>query len=195
MNFQPVVHAIPTDSPSLIYENPAMTVHTVPLRHRVPTSGFLFREKTLPRNVHKHLIEKYKLTVSEIKQLKNGEDITAAGGNVLKNADMTYLSRQPRAYAYCSDTQFSEDVIEQVRGVDLLYHEATFLSDKTDFAKQTMHATAADAATVAKQAGVKKLLIGHFSARYPNHEAFLHEAQPVFPNTEIAEERKTFAVE
>ncbi|MDR0729891.1 MAG: ribonuclease Z [Prevotellaceae bacterium] len=194
MMYQPVVHHIPTDSPALIYEDKAMTVHTVPLRHRVPTSGFLFREKTPPRNVHKYLIAQYRLSVNEIVQLKNGADITRPDGESLKNETMTYLPYTPCAYAYCSDTQFSEDVIEQVRGVDLLYHEATFQSDRAELARQTMHATAADAATVAKQAAVKKLLIGHFSSRYPSSDGFLHEAQAIFPNTEIGQELETYRI-
>ncbi|MDR1680665.1 MAG: ribonuclease Z [Prevotellaceae bacterium] len=192
MTYQPAVRCIPTDSRALIYENKAMTVETVPLRHRIPASGFLFREKMPLRNVHRHLVAHYKLPISAIIQLKNGEDITLPDGERLDSETMTYLPYMPCAYAYCSDTLFSEAVIEAVRGVDLLYHEATFQSDRAELAKQTMHSTAADAATVAREAGVKKLLIGHFSSRYPSSEGFLHEAQAIFPDTEIGEELMTY---
>jgi ribonuclease Z len=188
MAFQPVVHPVDTETPALIYNNQGMTVHSIPLKHRVPATGFLFREKPPWRNVRKQLVETLHLSVSDIRHLKNGNDITLPDGQVLSCEEATYLSYEPRSYAYCSDTMFSETVIEQVRGVDLLYHEATFLSDKSDVAQRTMHSTAADAATVARRAEVKRLLIGHFSSRYGNKESFLQEALPVFPHTQIAEE-------
>lgn len=188
MAFQPVVHPVDTETPALIYNNQGMTVHSIPLKHRVPATGFLFREKPPWRNVRKQLVETLRLSVSDIRHLKNGNDITLPDGQVLSCEEATYLSYEPRSYAYCSDTMFSETVIEQVRGVDLLYHEATFLSDKSDVAQRTMHSTAADAATVARRAEVKRLLIGHFSSRYGNKESFLQEALPVFPHTQIAEE-------
>ncbi|MDR3132405.1 MAG: ribonuclease Z [Prevotellaceae bacterium] len=190
MSFQAVVHPVDTDAPALIYANPEMTVHSIPLKHRVPTTGFLFREQLPERNVHKHLITAHHLPVSDILQLKNGNDITLPDGQVLTCETATYLPYIPRSYAYCSDTMFSETVVEQVRDVDLLYHEATYLSDKIDLAQRTMHSTAADAATVAKQANVKRLLIGHFSSRYGKKERFLQEALPIFPKTQIAEELK-----
>jgi ribonuclease Z len=188
MTFQAVVHPVDTETPALIYKNPVMTVHSIPLKHRVPTTGFLFREKMSRRNVRKPLIATHNLQVNDIVQLKNGNDITLPDGQILTCEEATYLSYAPRSYAYCSDTMFSETVIEQVRDVDLLYHEATFLSDKADLARHTMHSTATDAATVARQANVKRLLIGHFSSRYGNKDYFLQEALPIFPNTQIAEE-------
>ncbi|MDR2801652.1 MAG: ribonuclease Z [Prevotellaceae bacterium] len=188
MAFQPVVYPVDTGAPALIYKNPVMTVHSIPLKHRVPTTGFLFREKTPQRNVRKNVIAAHHLQVNDILQLKNGNDVTLPDGQVLACETATYLSYAPRSYAYCSDTMFSETVIEQVRNVDLLYHEATFLSDKSDVAQRTMHSTAVDAATVARRADVKRLLIGHFSSRYGNKEHFLEEALPIFPHTQIAEE-------
>ncbi|MDR0694408.1 MAG: ribonuclease Z [Prevotellaceae bacterium] len=188
MAFQPVVHPVDTGTPALIYTNLGMTVYSIPLKHRVPATGFLFREKPPWRNVCKQLVATHQLTVSDIRHLKNGNDVTLPDGQVLLCDKATYLSYMPRSYAYCSDTMFSETVIEQVRGVDLLYHETTFLSDKSEVAQRTMHSTAADAATVACRAGVKRLLIGHFSSRYGNKESFLQEALPVFPHTQIAEE-------
>lgn len=193
MTFRTVVHPVDTETPALIFENQSMTVHSIPLKHRVPTTGFLFREKT-PHNMRKRLTATYNLPASDILQLKNGNDITLPDGKILTCQAATYLPYIPRSYAYCSDTMFSETVVEQVRNVDLLYHEATFQSNKADIARRTMHATAADAATVAQQAHVKRLLIGHFSSRYGNKESFLQEALPIFPNTQIAEELKRIRI-
>jgi len=194
MTFPLAVHAINTEAPEQIYENDDITVHTIPLKHRIPTSGFLFREKMPLRNLHSRLIAKYNLPPQAMVKLKNGENITLPNGDILENETVTYLPYYPRSYAYCSDTLFSEQVIEQVKNVDLLYHEATFLTDKMEVAHQTMHSTAAEAATVAREANVKHLLIGHFSSRYKCDELFLQEAQPVFPHTAIAKELATFEI-
>ncbi|MDR3351012.1 MAG: ribonuclease Z [Prevotellaceae bacterium] len=188
MMFPITVHPVGVDAPALIYKNPVMTVHSIPLKHRVPAIGFLFREKQSQRNVYKSFISAHNLQVSDIVQLKNGHDITLSGGQTLTSETATCLPYAPRSYAYCSDTLFSETVIAQVRNVDLLYHEATYLSDKTVLAQRTMHSTAVDAATVARQANVKRLLIGHFSSRYESRDCFLQEALPIFPKTQIAEE-------
>ena len=190
--FVPIAHAIDTTHAGLIYENKSMTVHSIPLKHRVPAVGFLFLERTPQFNVHKEMIEKYGLSFPEIIQLKRGEDVFRDNGSTITVAETTYLPYRPRSYAFCSDTAFSEEVIEAVRGVDLLYHEATFLNDCRALADETMHSTAADAAAVAKSADVKKLLIGHFSSRYTDENGFLQEAQAVFPNTEIAEELREY---
>jgi len=194
MQYTPIVHAVGTVGPELIYENKAMTVHSIPLKHRIPAVGFLFRERTPQLNVHKEMIEKYGLSFPEIIQLKRGEDVVRDNAPVISAAETTYLPYRPRSYAFCSDTAFSEEVIAAVRDVDLLYHEATFQNDRRDLAVETQHSTAADAAAVAKAAGAKKLLIGHFSSRYTNEDGFLQEARAIFPNTEIAEERKAFGI-
>ena len=194
MQFTPVVHTIDPLRPALIYENKSVIVHSIPLKHRVPAVGFLFRERRPQLNVHKEMIEKHSLSYLEIIQLKRGEDVIRDKEAIITVAETTYLPYQPRSYAFCSDTAFSEEVIEAVRDVDLLYHEATFQNDRRDLASETMHSTAADAATVAKAAGVKQLLIGHLSSRYPNDSGFLQEARAIFPNTEIAEERKTYKI-
>jgi ribonuclease Z len=195
MDFIPVVHAIDTTCVNLIYENKAMTVHSIPLKHRVPAVGFLFRERTPQLNVYKEMLEKHNLHFSEIIQLKEGKDVLRDDGSIITVAETTYLPYSQRSYAFCSDTAFSEEVIEVVRSVDLLYHEATFQNDCRDLAEETMHSTAAAAATVAKTAGVKKLLIGHFSSRYTDENSFLQEAQAIFPNTEIAEELIRYKVQ
>jgi len=192
MAFTPVVHPVDTNLSELIYENRAMTVHSIPLKHRIEATGYLFREKTPQRNIHKHAIVKHGLSVTDIVQLKNGEDVTLPDGEIVTAAETTYLPYSPRSYAFCSDTAFSKKVIECVRGIDLLYHEATYQADREALAHETLHSTAAEAATVAKEAGVKKLLIGHFSSRYASDSGFLAEAQAIFPAVEIAHERTVF---
>ena len=194
MTYKIIFHVIDTNNPQLIFENKAITIHTIPLKHRVPTAGFLFREKIPSRNVHKHIIEKYNISIRDIVRLKNGEDILLNDGELLTAEDATYQPYEPRAYAYCSDTRFSEKVIEQVQGVDLLYHEATYANDREDLARETEHSTAKEASTVASRAGVKKLIIGHFSSRYTNNNTHLREAMEVFPETELAIEGKNTTI-
>ena len=189
-----VFHAVNTDDSTLIFENNAITVHAIPLKHRVPAAGFLFREKIPPRNVHKHLIVKHNLSIHDIVRLKNGEDVLLPDGELLAAETMTYQPYEPRSYAFCSDTQYSEKVAEQIQGVDLLYHEATYANDKIDLALETGHSTAENSAKVALEAGVKKLLIGHFSSRYTDYNTHLQEAQATFPHTEIASEGKKISI-
>ncbi len=190
MTHKIVFHATNTSEPELIFENKALTVHTIPLKHRIPTAGFLFREKTPPRNVHKHLIVKHNLSIHDIVKLKSGDDVILPDGELLTAEAMTYQPYEPCAYAFCSDTMYYEKIIPQIKGVDLLYHEATYANDKAVLAKETGHSTAEEAAKIAAAAGVKQLLLGHFSSRYTDYDIHLKEAQAVFPNTELVAEGK-----
>ena len=178
-----------------VFENEQLTVQTIPLQHRVPCAGYLFREKQRPRNIIKEKLPE-DLPFEAIRQLKNGQDVRDETGNVLFACDdYTHPPLPCRSYAFCSDTRYEPALAELVRGVDLLYHEATFMEDLAREASERYHATARQAAQIAHQAQVKKLLIGHFSARYKTLDGFLNEAQAVFTNTEIAKEGCTFAVE
>ena len=183
------------DSQRLIYQTKGTEVYSFPLNHRVDCYGFRFAEKIPPRNVYKHLIEKYQLSLSEIASLKRGEDLVRDGEEVVKNEELTYLPYQPRSFAYCSDTAPFPGIHEYVRDVDLLYHEATFTKELTDMARTTMHSTASQAAKVALRAGAKKLIIGHFSARYKDSTPLLKEARELFPNTFAAVEGMEFEIE
>lgn len=194
MSYKVIVHPINTRANEIIYEDRSMTVETIPLKHRIPTCGFLFKEKTPQLNIHKDCIEKYSLSLAQIAQIKYGNDFELPTGEIIPNKELTYLPYQPRSYAFCSDTAYSEKVIDIVKGVDLLYHEATFLDNLKDMAKQTMHTTAKQAAEIAKQAEVKRLLIGHFSSRYDNVEGFYDEASTVFSHTNIVEEGQTYCI-
>jgi ribonuclease Z len=190
MTHKIVFHATNTSEPELTFENKALTVYTIPLKHRIPTAGFLFREKTPLRNVHKHFIVKYNLSISEIVKLKAGENIRLPDGELLTADEMTYQPYEPRTYAFCSDTMYCEKIIPQIQGIDLLYHEATYAGDRADLARETGHSTAEEAAKIAAAAEVKQLLLGHFSSRYTNYDLHLLESKAIFPNTELITEGK-----
>ncbi len=178
----------------LLFEDDKVEVYSFPLKHRIATTGFLFREKSLPRNIDKFKLEKFNISFSEINKLKKGLDAEDNLGVKIKNETLTTDPPHPRSYAYCSDTKYFEELAIFIKGVDLLYHESTFLIDKSHRAEQTFHSTAQQAAQMAALAGVKKLLLGHFSARYPYLQDFLAEAKPIFDDVELATEGKIFTI-
>ncbi|MES2134531.1 MAG: ribonuclease Z [Bacteroidota bacterium] len=178
----------------LLWEDDKVEVYSFPLKHRITTTGFLFKEKQLPRNINKYKLEKLDVSFAEIHKLKQGLDAVDNKGNSIKNADLTGEPPEPKSYAFCSDTKFFEELAESIQGVDLLYHESTFLEDKKDRAAITFHSTAAQAAQMAALANVKQLLLGHFSARYVYLEDFLEEAKPLFNNVSLATEGKIISI-
>lgn len=187
-------HEVDTTVHQKIYEDKTMTVHSLPMLHRVPCCGFLFREKEKPRHLLKSKLPDF-LTPPQLVRLKWGEDIYNEQGEVLvSSAEVTTAPKRSRSYAYCADTRYKEDILPYVSGVDLLYHEATFHGEHAQRADFTFHSTAAQAATLAQKAQVKRLLIGHFSARYKDLNPLLVEAQSIFPNTLLATEGKTVNV-
>ncbi len=186
---------VDTTKNSMIFENDTVEVWSLPLRHRVPTSGYLFRQKRPRLNIRKFCIERYGLSIAQIAAAKRGEDIVLDSGETLRNTDLTYLPYQPAAYAYCSDTNYSARLAGMVEGVDLLYHEATYAADARRIAKERGHSTTADAATVAAKASAKRLIIGHFSSRYKDLQPLLEEARAIFPATDIAREGEIFTIE
>lgn len=188
MTYPVVFHAFETKEPTLVYEDRSLTVTTIPLRHRMPTCGFLFAEKPRPNHIIREMIDFYQIPVYELNRIKNGADYVTPDGKTIPNSRLTRPSDPPRSYAYCSDTLPLASVVEQVRGVDLLFHEATFVEEDAARAKETYHTTASQAASIAREAGVGQLLIGHFSARYEDETLLLEQAQAVFPNTLLAKE-------
>lgn len=167
-----------------IYEDKAVEVYTIPLNHRIYCNGYLFREKTKPRHLNIEEIKKYpEIEICDYQNLKNGKDFILSDGYVLKNEMLTHNPVPSLSYAFCSDTRFNPDIVPIIENVDTLYHEATFLHELKEMADYTGHTTALEAATIAKNAKVKKLILGHFSNRYNNLEVFTKEAQTVFPNT------------
>ena len=186
--YKVIFHEFDTRQASVIYEDRSMTVTTIPLRHRIPCCGFLFAEKTRPNHIIRDMIDFYKVPVYELNRIKNGADYITPEGEVIANARLTRPSDPPRRYAYCSDTIFRREIAEQISGVDLLFHEATFAESELARAKETYHTTAAQAGRIAVEAGVRRLVIGHFSARYEDENVLLKEASAIFPDTMLAKE-------
>ena len=171
--------------PAVVYQNRTVELLAFPLNHRVDTFGFIIREKMPARNVHKHAISRHGLTLAEIGALKRGEDVVR-GTEVIRNEEASYIPYEPRSYAYCSDTAPFAELPEWVKGVTLLYHEATFPDAMSAMAEKTFHSTTLQAAETARMAGVKNLLVGHFSSRFPDVGFFLEELRSVFPQAELA---------
>lgn len=194
LNYELKWHFTSDKTQQLIFEDDKLQVFSFPLKHRIFCTGFLFKEKALPRNIDKYKIEKYKVSFADIQNLKNGSDVTNQDGELILNASVTIDPLPPRSYAYCSDTIFTESIVPFINKVNLLYHESTFLEDKKDRAKKTFHSTATDAARIAKLAKVDKLLLGHFSARYGHLEQFITEASTEFKNCELALDGKIFTL-
>lgn len=186
--YKVIFHEFDTRQTSVVYEDRSMMVTTIPLQHRIPCCGFLFAEKARPNHIIRDMVDFYKVPVYELNRIKNGSDYVTPEGEVIANTRLTRPSDPPRKYAYCSDTIFRPEIVEQLSGVDLLFHEATFAESELARAKETYHTTAAQAARIALEAGVRQLVIGHFSARYEDESILLKEASAVFPNTILAKE-------
>ena len=189
-------HTIEPRNGSVIYKEQNLRVCSLEMLHRIPCSGFLFEELITESNIIKEKIAEYQIPYQDIPAIKKGKDWTSPNGRVIPNSELTFPRHEPRKYAFCTDTLYNEDLLPYIDGVDLLYHEATFDTERAERAIETFHTTSADAGKLAKKAMVKKLLIGHFSSRYrePEMESLLQEACNEFANTELALEGKTFQV-
>ncbi len=194
LNLNLIFHPLNFKKTQQIYVDKRVEVFSFPVKHSISTCGFLFRELKKPANIKKDLVEYYNIPIAKIKEIKQGADFVTSEGEIIPNKILTSQPAQPRSYAFCTDTAFHQPVIEVIKNVDLLYHEATFLEAMREFANKTMHSTTIDAANIAKLANVKKLLIGHFSARYSDIKLFEKEAKTVFENTEAVKEGKTYNV-
>jgi ribonuclease Z len=192
LRFPLFFHEFGFDEPELLMESNDLTVHTIPLSHSLPCCGFLFHEKTKPRRMRKEKIEEYNIPLESVPAIKAGGDYLLADGTLVPHVELTRGSQLPRSFAFCSDTSYHEAIIPQIKGVDMLYHEATFLDELKERARQTMHSTAKEAATIASKAQVGKLIIGHYSQRYFDLSPLLDEAQAVFPDTYLAIEGEKF---
>ena len=188
MTYKVLFHEFDTKEPMQIYEDRSLTVTTIPLRHLMPCCGFLFAEKRRPNHIIREMVDFYQVPVYELNRIKNGADYVTPEGKTVSNNLLTRPSAPSRSYAYCSDTIYLPSIVEQIKGVDLLFHEATFANEDAPRAKETFHTTAAQAAEIARRAEVKKLLIGHFSARYEDENVLLQEASAIFPDTQLAKE-------
>lgn len=183
-----------TASNELLHEDKAVKVKSLPMRHRIPTFGFYFEEQAKVRKLIPSALEQYKVPNYARKGISEGEDFKDEDGNIISNHKLSKEPERPATYAYCSDTAYSDELLNVLPAVDLMYHESTFLEVDRARAKKTYHSTAKDAARIANLSGAKKLLLGHFSNRYDSNEKFLQEARPIFPNSHIAEEGKRFKI-
>lgn len=194
LSFEVIIHDVDTTKNEVIYEDHSLTVETIPLQHRVPCCGFLFREKNEKRHIRRDMIDFYNIPYSQIDNIRSGSDWTDSEGNVIANERLTTPPYPERSYAYCSDTKYIPSLHELLKDVTVLYHESTYANDCADRAALYHHSTAAQAAQVAKDAGVGTLLLGHFSQRYKNEKVFLEEAKTIFPNTILTFENMVFQI-
>lgn len=194
LRFNLVFHPTNPDEEELIYDTPALKVRSFPLLHRVACTGFRFDEGQRSASIKRDLIAGMNIPVPYIRLLKKGVDYVDPSGKVYPASQLTNPAPIPRSYAYCSDTMKVSSYFSAIAGAHLLYHEATFLHDMVDRAKETFHTTALEAAEVAEEVDAKQLLLGHYSARYRDLTPLLEEAQSVFPNTLLSEEGKWFLV-
>ena len=194
MEYEMEMIPVDTEKQQVIYEDHSLTVETVPLQHRVPCCGFIFREKPTLPHIRRDMIDYYGIPVSQINNIKNGADWTNEDGDMIPNARLVQPADPPRSYAYCSDTRFVPGLKEKVKGVTVLYHESTYTSDQEDRAKIYYHSTARQAATIAAGAGVGTLLLGHYSARYNDEQVLLEEAKAVFDHSILSQEGMVFDV-
>lgn len=192
--FEIEIHPIIKRDIQLIFEDNVVTVHAFPLKHRIPTFGYLFKEKDRLRNIKKSSLELYHPTIAQIREIKEGHDLITPEGKIIPNLELTENPFRSRSYAFCSDTAIYERIIPWIKNVDLLYHEATFMNKDRSLAKLTGHSTAAQAANIGLRAGAQKLLIGHFSSRYEDVRELLTEALQIMSESYVAEELKTFRI-
>ena len=193
--FKIIFHPLNFKKEQKIYEDSKVTVFSFPLDHRISTCGFRFEEKPALPNLLPEKIKEYQIPIRDRQHIKEGGDFITSDGRTIPHAELTINKHRARTFAFCSDTRYNKSYIESILNVDLLYHEATFANDNHDLAQTTYHSTGEDAAKVALKAEVRKLIIGHFSARYKDHAVILKEAQLVFPNTEAITEGQVFVVE
>lgn len=194
LSYEVVFHPIDASRQTIIYEDRSLTVETIPLCHRLPTCGFLFREKPLLPHILRDMIDFYEIPTSQINLIKNGADWTTKEGEVVPNELLVEPAESPRSYAYCSDTRYLPDLHERLKGVTTLYHESTYGEDNLAMAQKYNHSTAREAAMVARDAGVRQLILGHYSSRYDDEQVLLNEAREVFENVFLADEMEVFNV-
>lgn len=196
-DFGYIIHFHPLDfgTSKLILDEELIQVFTIPLEHKIDCNGFLFKEKPKPRKINGDAVKQHKVSKQVIEDLRSGKDFIKEDGEIIKNEVLTLPPPPSRSYAYCSDTRYTKNFLPIIKDVDLLYHEATFVDEDKDKAFERYHSTSSEAAEIAKLANAKKLLLGHFSARYQDLEPLLQEAKRIFDNSFLAIEGNTFKVE
>ena len=188
LGFTVEFHPVDTLQHSVVYEDRSVVVETIPLQHRMPCCGYLIREKGQLPHIRRDMLDFYQIPVSQVNNIKNGADWTTPDGEVIPNARLVRPADAPRSYAYCSDTRYIPTLHELLRGVSTLYHESTYGDDMLQNAEKYCHSTARQAAMVARDAGVGKLLLGHYSSRYEDENVLLTQAREIFENTRLTNE-------
>ncbi|SIR01225.1 ribonuclease Z [Maribacter ulvicola] len=191
-NYPLLFHELSSKASELVFEDSKISVATIPLDHRIYTNGYLFEEKIGKRKLNIKAATEYGIDKAYYQNIKNGKDVTLDNGEVIVNSKVTFDPPKPKSYAFCSDTVYDESLAEKIKDVDVLYHESTFLESELELATKTKHATAMQAAKVARDANVKTLVLGHYSTRYKSIELFKEEASTIFPNVLLANDGKTF---
>jgi ribonuclease Z len=194
LEFKVEFHPVDTSKSQVIYEDRSLTIETIPLEHRIACCGFIFREKPLKPHIRRDMLDFLQIPVSQINNIKAGADWTTESGQVIPNSRLVIPADPARSYAYCSDTRYIPTLHQLLCGVDTIYHESTYASDYEDRARLYYHSTSKQAASVARDAGAKQLLLGHYSARYIDESKILAEAKTIFPNSKLTDEGKIFDV-
>lgn len=196
LSFDLHFHELTATTSELIFEDEKVEVHTIPLKHRVYTNGYLFKEKTGERKLNIDAIQKVtEIEICDYQNLKNGKDFTQKDGSIIKNETLTFDPPRQLSYAFCSDTVYLPQICDIIQNVDVLYHEATFLKDREELTEKTKHSTAEQAGLIAKQANANELILGHYSSRYNDLELFKKEAETVFDHVSLAKEGRVFTVQ
>ena len=196
VKFDIIFHELTSSKSELLFEDDKVKVYSIPLRHRIYTNGYLFKEKFKKRNLNIKAIEQFdEIEICDYNNLKAGKDFVLGNGDIIKNKELTFDPPKPLSYAYCSDTMYKPDICEIIKNADLLYHESTFLKEREDLAKKTKHSTAEQASIIAKEANVGKLVLGHFSNRYSDLNLFKKEAEINFNHVVLAEAGKCITID
>jgi ribonuclease Z len=191
-NYKLIFHELTSNDSELIFEDEEVEVFTIPLNHRIYTNGFLFKEKEGNRKLDINLVEEANINIAYYRKLAQGFDVVNEDGILINNETVTKPATKPKSYAFCSDTMYKEDIVPIIKNVNVLYHESTFLEKHAHLGPKTKHSTAKEAATIAKKANADILLLGHYSTRYEDLNAFKEEAEEVFNNVELCEDGKVF---
>lgn len=191
-NYGLFFHELESEASEIVFEDEKVLVKTIPLKHRIYTNGYLFQEKWGKRKLNLEAVQNYKIDTCYYQNIKNGKDVVLENGEIIKNEELSFTPLPPRSYAFCSDTVYYEAIIPIIESIDILYHESTFLDSEEALATKTMHSTAKQAATIALKCNAKKLILGHYSTRYPSIELFKEEAQTIFPEILLANDGISF---
>ena len=194
LSYKVCFHPFNPEKNELIFEDKSLKVTTIPLKHRISCAGFLFEEKPKSPHIIREMIDFYHVPINQIRAIKEGSSFITDEGKTIPNSVFTRPPEPPRKYAYCSDTAYYEKIIPIIENVNVLYHEATFSEVDLARAQETFHSSATQAASIAKAANVGQLVIGHFSARYPDEQILLNEALRIFPKTRLAYEKMILKV-